>query len=291
VPLPPYYSLSLYLYTDCLARISLSYSDLSNNTQLSHPPHDSLDHQLCLHELTDAVSKIPQDKKPQSHHFYPYHREIGSLLLSVVTASASLFTARSQLNTWLNHLNTDTLLLPLPPLLVSYNETRSHLLEAIATQSSFHYMEPEAFYLSIRECSLPLLQEMNVVRLFLSHLNSLLGQEDNHSNATDTATDIDRLFESHQEALYSEEKQLRFPLRESVWHQRSYERYLGIKRRYSHYLLERQRSDQQSERSLERLIAWFKAEREQFWHLRREDTERGDSLRDGGGSCCELLYC
>jgi hypothetical protein len=209
------------------------------------------------------------------------------MLLNIVTASASLFTARSNLTSWLQLTSSPSFSLdslPHPLLLhslVAYNNTLSHLIEASATQSSFHYLEPGGFYLSIRECSIPLLQEKSVVELFLHHLHFLSRRTTEEEEEEEREPEIP--FEGI-EALYAEERRERFPLRESVWHKQSWERYIGMRQRYSDYLLERKRQDRGSR--FELLVGWFETEQKEFWRLPDEQSTEGRR-----GSCCELLFC
>jgi hypothetical protein len=292
----PAYSQSLYLYSDCLARVSLSYSFYPNFSE-SVESHHFLS---CLQQLQTSVRSIPRDKKPPAHHFYPYHQEIGALLHLIVTASSTVFTARYSLSSWLTSLQADNIssLLSSASLrlvLESYNQTGTHLREAIALQNSFHYIEPEGFYLSVTECYLPFLREVRGVLLFLKGLmqsfasplkDSSLQSFDHLILHLTQATGIEDI-----ELLSLEEKRRRFPLRASVWHQRSVAR--------TQEMIQREKETEQWEHGgeelsrtdrFEAMTQWFEKEHRKQWNFDPQISSSSAKF-SMTGSCCELLYC
>ena len=82
----------------------------------------------ALAELSSLVALIPEDELPRDHVFFPFHRELGSLMNA--TAYAAFLVARQ---------NTPLAAIPL-------------LLDAVQVQDAFFYMEPENHYVSIRQC-------------------------------------------------------------------------------------------------------------------------------------------
>jgi hypothetical protein len=269
----------------------------------------SHDYPSCLQQLQTVVRSIPQDKKPPTHHFYPYHQEIGSILHLVASASANVFTARYSLSNWLtSEVQTRTLPSHLPSLLsssslqlalASYNQTKTSLLEAITLQNSFHYMEPEGFYLSITECYIPFLQEVRSFLLFLKGLlwlsSPLLPREDLSSRFIETfilelsqTTGVDAI-----ERWSGEEKRSRFPLRDSIWHRRSLEKI--------QQMIEREKETVEWDRGregevavtdrLEAMTQWYAKERRESWDSFPRTPSSSSSKPQWRGSCCELLYC
>lgn len=80
-----------------------------------------------LQGLSKAVSKVPFDGLPISHIFYPYHHELGQLMNA--TAYSSYYVG-----------------------LNDFDSAGMILKDAIRLQDSFSYMEPENFYLPLRQC-------------------------------------------------------------------------------------------------------------------------------------------
>lgn len=290
----PLYSQALYFYSDCLARISLSYSLYPNFFESVESHH----YPSCLQQLKTAVISIPPDKKPPTHHFYPYHREIGALLNLIATASSTVFTARYSLTSLLTSLqleNISSLLSSnsLKATLESYNQTETHLLDAIALQNSFHYIEPEGFYLSVTECYLPFLQEARVFLVFLKELLRLF-LSSSKSSPLDSldplilhlseATRVDRI-----ERLAVEEKRRRFPLRDSIWHQRSMIKIREMIKREMKIQAWDQAELSKADR-FEVIIKWFAEGSQKFWNF-RPNLSSSNAKLSITGACCELLYC
>jgi len=123
----PSYSLALYHYSQTLAMIHTG--DI-----------DGAAHSTAL--LDDAVANIPTDSKPPSHVFYPYHREMGSLLVMLVRAAMAVSVAEKVIvgRNWVEAVN-------------QYATAERALDMAMTIQDDFHYMEPEHFHLPIRQCA------------------------------------------------------------------------------------------------------------------------------------------
>jgi hypothetical protein len=118
----PYYIKSLRLYPKILALIQL-YNDTKHVEE-------------SIKEFHEVVSMIPEEPTvnpplPKGHVFYPYHREIATLMDSIIKSA------------WLmkKSLSTESLVTSI-----------SYLEDAVKLQDSFLYMEPEHHYFPIRHC-------------------------------------------------------------------------------------------------------------------------------------------
>jgi len=118
----PYYIKSLRLYPKILALIQLN-----NDTKLIEE---------SINEFNQVLLMIPEEPNvqpplPKGHVFYPYHREIATLMNSIIKSA------------WLikSSFSTD-----------SFKMSITYLEDAVKLQDSFLYMEPEHHYFPIRHC-------------------------------------------------------------------------------------------------------------------------------------------
>lgn len=93
----------------------------------SHSPSPSTSLRRIVLDMSAAAARIPRDNLTASHVFYPNHREIGLLMNATVHAAAA---------TKQGH----------------YPSALAALRAGMAVQDGMSYMEPENFYLPLRQC-------------------------------------------------------------------------------------------------------------------------------------------
>jgi hypothetical protein len=120
-----------------------------------------------LELLASAVHGVPRDSKPTSHAFYPYHREMAEVMLHLAESAVHVMHIRSTTTTTSSssryhnthnvqstqlshneHANSDDN----TPVSDRLQAAIKGLRSAMALQDSFSYMEPENFYLPVRQC-------------------------------------------------------------------------------------------------------------------------------------------
>ena len=188
-------------------------------------------------------------------------------------------------------------------ILQSYQQSLFSLLHALKLQESFHYMEPEVFYLPLMDCYLPLLQEIQIFLLFLNDLSlHILNNRENQMNQT--ISQFNQLLSKLTkfmgnldfEKLYDEERKKRYSQNDSVWYRKGRERYEMIKQRRLGYEVGSMKNPNESENSknnnnLKLLINWFITEKNQDRILRNSQNNSDYHNTNISGSCCELQYC
>lgn len=110
----PIFQRVIHCYATALAQIHLSHTG-------SHLAR------LALQRMELLVRQVPTDALLESHVFYPYHVEVASLMN--LTAHAA----------WQYKVG-------------DFAGARWHLQNAVDLQDSFSYMEPENFYIPLRQC-------------------------------------------------------------------------------------------------------------------------------------------
>ena len=111
--------------------------------------------EIFLDILSDSVERIPYDSLPVDHPFYPYHHEIGEILLLIARSSLILKKDSNRLK------NIDSSILLLKA--------------AVGLQDSFSYMEPESFHFPVRHCLGALLIEKSKLEVHEKE-STLLGR-------------------------------------------------------------------------------------------------------------------
>ena len=150
----PMFAQSMHYYARCLAA-AVVIEDVSLSLQY-------------LESLRVSVGLIPVDTKPISHAFYPYHQEMGHLMLWLGECALNVaYVRRTHDETLSNQLDKYKPLragkegtdlgsrssnLAVSEVSERIMLTFDALHRAIALQDSFKYMEPENFYLPIRQC-------------------------------------------------------------------------------------------------------------------------------------------
>lgn len=133
---------SIYYYARTLASAALG-QEWAAETNLQH--------------LESSVREVPPDSKPVSHVFYPYHRELSQVMLHMGKSAVHMMHIRAIIFKRQSQPSSS------PPVdrYSSVNDegvlSRLHsaleaLQRAVSIQDSFSYMEPENFYLPIRQC-------------------------------------------------------------------------------------------------------------------------------------------
>lgn len=271
----PFFAKALNIYSSCLAQVSLSY--------LNHSIGDS---HSCLGELIEIVDLIPVDMKPLAHHFYPYHREIGSLLVEITKAAVYLHKAREQTQNWVKELNTFHFPSGIEVILHLYNETQVSLERGIDTQRSFHYMEPEGFYRSLQMCYIPLLQEIWTLQTFLFETSQLFDIPFSLNTGTLPVVTPDTILK-----LYDKERKRHYPVKSSIWYEKSLTGFQSQTKRF--FDLMESKDSPYGQRNmaskLAQFVTWFESEQKFQWRLHQ--MERSTARFEMIGSCCELLYC
>ena len=93
--------------------------------QLPSPDSAKLD--AASAAMSQATQRISPDDKARSHVFYPNHVELGLLMNATVQAAVAFKRKR-------------------------FGQAVALLQAAVKVQDSFHYMEPENWYLPMRHC-------------------------------------------------------------------------------------------------------------------------------------------
>ena len=120
----PYYFICINHYANVLY-----YSSIS----------DYYEAKTHLDMLENSINLIPTDSVPPSHQFYPYHKEMG-ILMKYIASTRVLWYERK------------------------YEEGIELLKRAVQLQDSFQYMEPDHFYLPIKQCLAAAL--LNISRIY-----------------------------------------------------------------------------------------------------------------------------
>lgn len=112
----PTYLQTVYWYGQCLALIRMN-QETSAEAALTH--------------LIQASQSIPESSLNKEHPFYPKLQEMGRMMVHIATAA------------WLSRPYLDT---------IKYGEVLAELESALVFEDAFLYIEPESFYLPVRQC-------------------------------------------------------------------------------------------------------------------------------------------